>query len=186
MLRVIAIAGLAGAGKSTIASILSAQYGFQLLKFADPLKQMMAVMGLSREDMEDPRKKGLPYKLLCNKSPRYAMQTLGTEWGRVLIGENLWSGIWRQRAKNLLLDGQNIICDDCRFVNEVEVVKDLGGEIWSIRRPLAPAAIAHASETGVAMQHADWRINNSGTVADLHQLITNRMSGEGSKMVASK
>lgn len=176
MPRLIAITGLAGSGKSEVAKFLQSQHGFKLLKFADTLKEMLKVMGLSIEDLENPAKKGLPHRLLGGKSPRYAMQTLGTEWGRVLIHENLWAEIWKKKARQILLDGSPVICDDCRFLNEVEMVRDLGGEIWAIRRRGGNGIGSHASESGVAMRYSDWNISNNSTIEDLHFLIQGRIA----------
>lgn len=183
MPRIIGLTGLAGAGKSTAAGMLQQQHGFRLVKFADPLKNMLKTLGLTHREIEGDRK-GLPCKLLGGRSPRYAMQTLGTDWGRSLISDDLWVNVWRARAKELLLDGHPVVCDDCRFENEASVIKDLGGEIWNIRRPAATRLGAtgglpgHASESGVASRFAKLQINNDGTETDLMATIA-RLLSEG-------
>lgn len=181
MPRVIAVTGLAGSGKSSVASLLVIHHGFKLLKFADPLKDMLRALGLGPAELEGP-KKGLSCKLLGGRSPRYAMQTLGTDWGRSLICDDLWVNIWRQRAKLLLLDGFPVVCDDARFDNEALVIKDLGGEIWNIRRPAIGRLGAtgglpgHETENGAASRHALQQINNSGTLDDLLHRVSDLMS----------
>lgn len=145
--------------------------GFKLVKFADPLKDMLRVLGLGQEELEGARK-GLPCKLLHGRSPRYAMQTLGTEWGRGLIHDELWSSAWKARARQLLLDGSPVVCDDCRFENEVRAIQDLGGELWSIRRQgIKMPVVGHVSESGIAYRYATRRLDNRGTIQDLHLAV---------------
>jgi hypothetical protein len=181
MPRVIGITGLAGAGKSSAASLLMIHHGFRLVKFADPLKDMLRSIGLGIDEIEG-HKKGLPCRLLGGRSPRYAIQTLGTDWGRSLISDSLWTNIFRARAKVLLLDGSPVVCDDVRFENEVDVIRDLGGEIWNIRRNVAGRIGAtgglpgHESESGVAARRADRTINNNGTLDELLLQVSTSMS----------
>lgn len=166
MPQVIAITGSVGSGKSTIAAMLAAR-GFKIVKFADPLKEMLKVIGLGPEELEG-SKKALPCKLLLGRSPRHAMQTLGTEWGRHQIHDDLWSAIWTKRAKQILLDGSPVICDDCRFENEVKAVQNLGGQIWRVtRQGLAVPAGGHVSEAGIASRFASCHIRNDSDIAAL-------------------
>lgn len=180
--RVIGLTGLAGAGKSTASRMLVARHGFKLVKFADPIKQMLRVLGLGAEEL-DGAKKGLASRLLGGRSPRFAMQTLGTDWGRAMISEELWTSHWRTRARQLLLDGSSVVCDDCRFENEAEAIRDLGGEIWNIRRPSGARKGAtgglpgHISEAGAAARYAKVQINNSGNESDLMMKLDMLMSG---------
>jgi hypothetical protein len=55
------------------------------------------------------------------------MQTLGTEWGRDLIGPDFWVGIWEAKVRQLLRGGVNVVADDCRFPNELAAALRLGG-----------------------------------------------------------
>lgn len=172
MPQVIGLAGLAGAGKSTAAGILVSQ-GWKLVKFADPLKDMLRAIGLTQAEIEG-EKKGLSSRLLGGKSPRYAMQTLGTDWGRVLISEDFWVNIWKQRARQQLLDGFCVVADDCRFANEVLAIKDFGGEVWTIHRPGLKAG-SHPSESGSAMRFSSQMIRNDGTPDDLLAKVMERI-----------
>lgn len=142
---------------------------------------MLKVVGLGPAELEG-AKKGLPSRLLCGKSPRYAMQTLGTDWGRSTIGDELWVGIWRATAKQMLLDGFPVVCDDVRMANEASVIRDLGGELWNIKRPSVGRFGAtgglpgHSSESGAASRYATVQINNSGTLDELLAAINGEMS----------
>lgn len=144
---VIAFTGLAGAGKSTAAMHLVKSRGFERVRFAGPLKAMMAALGLTPAEIDGDRKE-LPCELLGGETPRYAMQTLGTEWGRNLIDSNLWIRAWRA-AVDRLPAGQPVVVDDCRFPNEAAAIQAVGGFLVKIERPGAGTASVHESE-----QHA--------------------------------
>jgi hypothetical protein len=141
---IIAFTGLAGAGKSTAALHLVKRHGFERIRFAGPLKAMMAALGCTGAEIDGDRKE-LPCELLGGKTPRWAMQSLGTEWGRDLIARDLWI-----RAFNAALAkvpaGVPVTVDDCRFPNEAEAVLAAGGIIVRIERPGAGTASVHSSE----------------------------------------
>lgn len=142
MTRLIALTGLAGAGKSTVAKHLVAAHGYRVEKFAGPLKDMLRGLGLTERHIEGDLKE-VPCGLLGGKTPRYAMQTLGTEWGRGLISPSLWADAWSSRAA-----AGRVVCDDCRFPNEADAVRRLGGVIIRVVRPGLASTGGHASEAG--------------------------------------
>lgn len=156
---VIAFTGLAGSGKSTAAAHLVNAHGFARSRFAGPLKAMLAAFGLSPAEIDGDRKE-FPSDLLCGRTPRWAMQSLGTEWGRELIGGDVWIRAWRAS-----LPASNVVVDDCRFPNEAEAVYAVGGVLIHVERPGAPVvAGAHVSE-----QHelpAVLRLKNHGTLQE--------------------
>lgn len=167
MTRLLAFTGPAGSGKSTAAKHLEL-FGYRRIRFAGPLKRMMRALGLSDEQIEGSLK-DLPTDLLGGKTPRFAMQTLGTEWGRNLLGENFWVGIWERNAAwylNGLL--QRVVVDDCRFQNEAEAVHRLGGKIIRI---VGRGGISgdHASER--MDWSADEEIVNDGSVEDFYREV---------------
>ena len=141
---IIAFTGLAGAGKSTAAFHLVKSRGFERVRFAGPLKAMMAALGCTQAEIDGDRKE-LPCDLLGGKTPRHAMQTLGTEWGRDLIQPDLWIRAWRH-AVDALPAGVPVVVDDCRFPNEADAIKAAGGLLVRIERPGAGTASAHESE----------------------------------------
>lgn len=140
---IIGLTGRAQSGKTTAAFALK-EKGFAYLRFADPLKDMLRVIGLTDEQL-DGNEKEIPIALLCGKSPRYAMQTLGTEWGRLLIDQDFWVTAWMRKASILAKQGKDIVADDVRFMNEAQAIRQLGGEIWRVVRHANIGT--HASET---------------------------------------
>ncbi|XUM19730.1 deoxynucleotide monophosphate kinase [Bradyrhizobium oligotrophicum S58] len=141
---IIAFTGLAGAGKSTAAAHLVKLRGFERVRFAGPLKAMMAALGCTAAEIDGDRKE-TPCDLLGGKTPRWAMQTLGTEWGRQLIGPDLWIRAWRA-AVDRLPAGTPVVVDDCRFPNEAEAIRSAGGVVVRLERPGAGTASTHESE----------------------------------------
>jgi hypothetical protein len=117
------VCGVAGAGKSALARVLARDYGYEVVKFADPLKEMLRVLGLGDRELEGDRKE-VPSDLLCGRTPRWAMQRLGTEWGRDMIGGSLWVAAWQRRVKAVRTS--RIVVDDCRFPNELAAAREMG------------------------------------------------------------
>lgn len=160
---VVALTGLAGSGKSTVAEYLNRRYDFTRIRFADPLKAAMRALGLSEAEVEGDLK-SKPSPVLCGKTPRHAMQTLGTEWGRVLIDQNFWINLWLRR-----IDGKPlVVVEDCRFENEFAAVRALGGVTWRVCRPTVGEAMGHVSETEQADQEVDFNLLNNRGIRELY------------------
>lgn len=149
MTRIVVLAGQAGHGKDTAADVF-VEHGFIRAPLAGPLKEMLkalivdvsrrpalaeaAVNGVCKEE---------PLEELGGRTPRYAMQTLGTEWGRKLFGEKFWLDIWKRKFTVYY----NIVVTDCRFENEGAYLKALGAELYVVRRPgFTKNVAAHSSE----------------------------------------
>lgn len=156
---IIGFSGPAGAGKSTAAKILVEQRGFRLVKFAGPLKAMMRAMGLDDDHIEGALKETVHPVLGC--TPRHAMQTLGTEWGRQCIDPELWVNLARAA---ICADQVNVVLDDVRFENEAAMIRSLGGVIIEIRPKVMTHFMNHVSEAGV---RPDLIIYNDGSISDL-------------------
>ena len=160
---VIGIVGYRKAGKSLIVEHLIRHYGYSRVAFAKPLKDMLRAIGLDDVHLEGSLKEA-PCDLLLGKSPRWAMQSLGTEWGRQLIGEKVWINLWRAyiRRNNL----RAVACDDCRFLNEAEAIRTMGGLLIRVTRDgCGPSD--HPSETESGIIACDVEVFNNGTQDDL-------------------
>lgn len=159
---IVAFTGLAGSGKSTAASHLVNAHGFQRVRFAGPLKAMMAALGCTADEIDGSLKE-VPCALLGGRTPRHAMQTLGTEWGRNLIADDLWIRAWRAALSDV--GGMSVAVDDCRFPNEAEAVRAAGGLIVRIERPGAGAGAAGHSSEDQAFK-SDAKIQNDGSMTE--------------------
>lgn len=163
----IGLTGYAGSGKSTVAEWLEAK-SFTRLKFADPLKNMIRSLlrdaGVPYEEVDDyieGRRKEHTTPLLGGRSPRWAMQTLGTEWGRNCMGEDFWV-----KAAMARYQRGRVVFDDCRFQNEAEAIKDAGGIIVTIQRPGTGPVSDHESEN--LPGPANFVLYNDGSINDLY------------------
>jgi len=166
--RLIALTGYAGSGKSTVARHLVEAHGFTLVKFAGPLKAMMRCLGLGDREIEGDLKEQ-SHPVLCGKSPRHAMQTLGTEWGRETIGSQLWVNVAVESTLAALDSGGSVVIDDCRFENECAAVRGLSGEVVQITRPGVGRVNEHPSEN---LPMPTWHWLNDGTEDDLRAMVT--------------
>ncbi|QIX20745.1 AAA family ATPase [Agrobacterium pusense] len=164
---VIALTGLAGSGKSTASKYLVEKHGYQLVKFAGPLKDMLRAIGLSEAQIEGELKE-VPSRLLQGKTPRHAMQTLGCEWGRDCIGSSFWLFLWEDAVLKILDAGGRVVVDDCRFPNEADEVRKLGGVVW---RLIGRGGIAGEHESEAGCGRPDTEILNTHGIDDLHYLL---------------
>jgi hypothetical protein len=174
--RTIGFCGPAGAGKSTAAEHLMRHWGFQRVRFAGPLKAMMLALGLDLDQVDGERKEE-PTPLLCGRTPRQAMQWLGTEWGRQLIGEDFWIAAWQAatQAGHLCRPRQGgdplIVAEDVRFANEAKAIGDRGGIVVWIQRPGAGSASGHAHASERMDFVPDRIIRNTGDLVVLRSEI---------------
>lgn len=169
MSALIGLAGTKGSGKDTAAAALA---GFENVKMAGALKLMLrallAYQGVDQETIDrmiDGDLKEVPTAFLGGRSPRYAMVTLGTEWGRDLMASDLWIGIAERRIG--LFD--HVVVSDVRFPNEVAMVKRLGGEVFRVERTGSGAADPHPSESQIATLNVDGVLANIFSSAEAFQ-----------------
>lgn len=166
---IIGLLGYKNSGKSTVAEHLARQFNYDRLGFAEPLKKMLESLGIPKQFTRGIWKEE-PNSILCGRTARWAMQTLGTEWGRELIGEDLWINVWK-----LHLNSPNTVVEDVRFKNEVEAVRSKGGKLWFINRPIAQQTDKHISEH-IDPHWADDEIINNGSIDMLQKRVDDLFS----------
>lgn len=170
---IVGFSGYKGVGKGAAATALVTK-GYSLIKMADPMKDMLRVIGLSEDEIEGDLKT-VPCSKLGGKTPRFAMQTLGTEWGRDTIHNSIWTKAWTSRAMHEIDNGRSVVVDDVRFPNEVIAIKKVGGYVINIqggdRRK--EGADCHISEMLSADLFMDFQIVNDGNLEDLHEKVYN-------------
>ncbi len=160
----IGLSGAAGSGKNTVAELL----GFRQTAFATPLYKMLAALtGLPVRDLQNRATKETPIGWL-GKSPRELLQTLGTEWGRNLVAEDVWVRATLQEIAPWLAAGERVAITDVRFDNEAAAVRTAGGRVVRVVRPshgcLASDAARHSSEAGISSHLIDAWIENTGSL----------------------
>ena len=166
---IIGICGLKGSGKSEVAKRLEIALSARRVRFASPLKDMLRVLGLSEDEIEG-RLKEAPCDKLCGKTPRHAMLTLGTEWGREMIGPNFWMDAWQRNALSHLAAGSNVITEDLRFPNELDALINAGGIVLRVTRPGVKAG-EHESEQHAKRFSAHVECYNDGTLDQLIEWV---------------
>jgi hypothetical protein len=170
----IALAGKARVGKDTIGQHLVREYGFHHYYFAKPLKAMLTALGFPERDYQTTEQKEAVIPDL-GRSYRYLAQTLGTEWGRYKVHNELWQKMaareWEQlQAKYRGVSWQHgfpvrgMVVTDCRFGNEAAWVRDAGGVVVHIHgndvAGMSAEAKAHESETTLPILQGDRQIWN--------------------------
>jgi hypothetical protein len=152
--RLIALCSPAmGSGKTTLARHLVEQHGFLRLAFATPLKCMavefLRATGLSEPDIHERvfgSTKEEPIPGLGTLTSRRLQQLIGGEFGRDMIGTNVWVDIARSAVLTAGERGQSVVIDDMRHPNEADMVREMGGQCIRVVRPGATITQAHTSE----------------------------------------
>ncbi len=150
--KIIGLVGGKGSGKTSFARELRVHYMAQgvkcdIIPFAAGLKAGLLAMfpHWTEEHTSGALKEVVDPEL--GISPRFAMQTLGTEWGRQTINDQVWLRMWLQRMRRS--DADVILVDDCRFENEGAYLLAYGGELLVLQNQdgtYGGVAGGHASE----------------------------------------
>jgi hypothetical protein len=175
---IVGLSGLAGAGKDTAAAaIMRDSKPVYEYAFARPMKEAAKIlMGWTDDHVRGELKEVVDP--LYGVSPRYVLQTLGTEWGRKIINTDLWT----LRAKRFIETCReqdpncNIIITDVRFDNEAAFIVRLGGVVLNIIRPSNDKVVLkHISEDGISECYIFKHVINNGTIADLDAAVINTL-----------
>lgn len=183
---IIGLTGRAGAGKDSVAEILVDTAGVVPVKLATPLYEMVSAMtGLPVDQLMDRCMKEHPIPGI-GKSPRQLLQSIGTDWGRAFIGDDVWIKSLEARTAGLRQCGWSIVVTDVRFDNEAQWVRDNGGAVWEVVRPhhdtgCVGEAVHHASEAGIDPLLVDRVIANDGTLEDLEAQVAEAMTAPHSR-----
>jgi hypothetical protein len=186
--RIIGLAGPKGVGKSTFASNLVFEYYqegldslVRVMSFATPLKQMLGCI-VHEDYIKEDKERVIPH---LGVSARYCLQTLGTEWGRNTISNDIWVNLARHRIEES--PEQIFIIDDVRFDNEAKMILDMGGEVWNLSREGIGGGDGHVSESGISKKLITKEVNLSekaATIEEEDSLAPNEQKkGKGSKGV---
>jgi hypothetical protein len=200
---IIGVTGLIGSGKDTIADYLCTFHGFKRVSFAASLKDAVAaVFGWNRDLLEGSTKSSREWRekrddwwsdrLGMEITPRWVLQYWGTEVCRNGFHKDIWVASVENKLRQT---DENIVITDCRFANEVNSIKSVGGVTMRVNRGSRPvwysAAVdynnesesseqyqkaklileghnVHASEYSSVGLLYDYYIDNNGSIDSLH------------------
>jgi hypothetical protein len=190
--RIISTCGLIGSGKSTVADILIEQHNFVKVSWADSLKDAVSVIfGWDRALLEGDTVESRAWREqvdpwwaarldMPDLTPRRVFQTWGTEVCRDYFHSDIWVA---SLEKKLTDTTKNYVIPDTRFLNEIDSARNMGGEMWRVRRGpdpqwfdqyiyynIQPQGI-HPSEWQWARCNFDQTIENTGTIDDLKEKV---------------
>ncbi|MDS1552501.1 hypothetical protein QPL51_05520 [Escherichia coli] len=195
--QIIAINGTIGSGKDTFGESFI-NNGYTRMSFATNLKDSVAaIFGWDREMLEGSTKESRkireePDQYWCDKlgrndvSPRWVLQNYGTNILRKYFHNDIWVFSLEKSMQDI--DG-NIIITDCRFPNELKMIRSQNGTIIEVQRVLPhwyglaasynkgdinikPVELesVHESEWAwIGINNPDIIVQNNSTIDDLHK-----------------
>lgn len=167
--KIISFSGRISAGKSELAKICE-EAGYEKLYFAKPLKQLVADLikvDISEinnlKNIEKDYKFGKLEYLFLSKETHIKYETVEEEMKPVefktvrqllqFIGTDLirkYNTNWHvNKIREMIDPTKNYVFDDVRFPNELNLIKELGGDAWFIIRPDISTVSNHESETSL-------------------------------------
>lgn len=201
---VIGICGLIGSGKDTFANYLVEKYDFVKLSFASALKDVLcAVFGWDRQMIEGDTKESREWRNTVDQwwskrlgipdlTPRKMLQLWGTDLCRREFHNEIWIASLQRKIEQLPADKNVVVCD-CRFPEEIDLIKSFNNNlIIKVERNvphwehLAQQAAdgrkeaiqvltdiyeIHESEWRVWCCKPDITVKNQGTLNDFYQSI---------------
>ena len=193
-MSLIAICGFQGSGKDTLANILI-EKGYTKVSFAGLLKDVVAtIFTWNRDLLEGTTEKSRKWREtvddwwstrlnIPNLTPRYVLQQIGTDVFRNHFHPDIWVAAIERKISNM----SGVVITDCRFPNEIEMIKKLNGSLIHIHKGQLPSWFGkeedfpkdmHISELLWTKYNFDKTINNNGDINQLKIKLFNYLSGK--------
>ena len=197
---IIAISGLIGSGKDTVADYLVNLHEFRRESFAGNLKNAMCeIFGWDREMLEGRSKSSREWREQVDEwwakrlgiphlTPRWILQHVGTDVIRGQFHDDMWLASLENKLRKT---DDDIVISDVRFKNEVKMLKDLGAVCVEVTRGDRPAWYQYALEGDtkkletlkVHRSEYDWigtkfdaTLDNNGTLDELYKQVEDLLS----------
>ena len=193
---ILTICGFKGSGKDTIGDYLIQHHGFKRFHFGSAVKDVCSIIfGWSRHLLEgdsiESRKfretedKWWSDKLGFKLTPRIAFQKIGTDVFRNNFHQDIWTLIIEKKIREFqkIHKTSNIVITDCRFKNELQMLRSYGTKViavyrnipeWMIQYKMGKSSIPdniHVSEYEWIKMDFDFEVNNNSSYEDLYKNI---------------
>ena len=145
--KIIAIAGRMGSGKDVCATHLIENHQFVKYSFAGSLKDAVSVVfGWDRVLLEGETPESRVWRETIDQwwanrlsikhlTPRWVLQNWGTEVCRQGFHQDIWVASLENKLSKI---NENVVITDCRFKNEFDTVKNVGGICIRLERGPEP------------------------------------------------
>ncbi|NJO61047.1 MAG: hypothetical protein HC836_23135 [Richelia sp. RM2_1_2] len=157
--KLFGITGFKNSGKDSIGKILISNYEFCKDSFANPLKDACsAIFGWPRYMLEGETEESREWREQVDEwwsnklefpefSPRKALQYIGTDVFRQKFCSDIWLLSFENRFTK---SNKNIVITDCRFQNELNLIKFLNGTVIQVIRGPKPNWWELAAEVNIS------------------------------------
>ena len=170
----IGIIGHMRAGKTTMVGDYFATLGFARIHTAETLRRMLRPflidLGYSEDELYDcleGDRKREPLKDFPDQTFTTLQQTLGTEWGRVLVNPEIWNHVVKRRMARSIFTYN----DSIRFPNEAQAIIEAKGILIKVERPGNPVDLNHASESHIASLPYHFLVVNDSDYAHVERQL---------------
>jgi hypothetical protein len=151
-MQLIAICGFQGSGKDTVAAIL-VEHGFVKMSFAGLLKDIISILfQWDRDLLEGITTESRRWRETVDEwwatrlhipdlTPRYVLQHIGTDVFRNHFHPDIWVAALERKLINYM-NSKNlnkVVITDCRFSNEIEMIRKLNGLFVHVHRGNLPS-----------------------------------------------
>lgn len=197
------VCGFQGSGKDTFSNYLVSNFVFVKFSFASATKDILSTLfGWDRVLLEGDTKESREFREtvdpwwsdklgIPNLTPRKTLQLVGTDLFRKQFNYNIWVNCVEKKILSQIQSNpnSNIIISDCRFPNEIEMLKNLGFKLIHIKRndpqwfgkyksglDCEEAKLLHISETSWIRENFEYEINNlTDNLDEFYQLLNEFM-----------
>jgi hypothetical protein len=198
-MRLIAMCGHKGAGKNYVANVArdlltcsDSEVQVRFFAFAAPFKAFAVnALGIGSVYGSD-EEKNTRTEYDWSSMPQYVrdknedkagpmtvrevLQVLGTELSRDVWGKNIWIKAMLRTIQREKVGGTDyFFITDCRFPNEADMVKSIGGTIWKVTGDRSNGKDWHESELVIDEIIPDEVITNN--LDDNHDSIAEKVAG---------
>ena len=161
----------ARAGKDTVATHLVNNYLFTQESFAFPLKEFIGrqICGFNDKQLYGAWKETIDQE--WGRTPRQMLQLIGTDALRKVVHDDFWVIPMKRKLKEHIRNNKNVVISDVRFLNEISLIKELGGIVIKIERHNPDKITGEKHESEFELENYkfwDYILDNNETLDELY------------------